>query len=156
MSNCNMRHLKQYLIFFLIVLFLLGGLYLKFREYFLPVALVKIVGQEIKVEIAQTPKAWEKGLAGRQKLAENQGMFFVFSEAERRSFWMKGMKFPLDIIWINQGKVVDIAPNVQPDNTPSPALYFSRLPINQVLEVRAGFSEKYGVKIGDEVKILTE
>lgn len=151
-----MKHFKQYLVFFLIVLFILGGLYLKAREYFLPTAVVKIAGQEIRVEVARTPKSWAKGLAGRKDLAENRGMFFVFPEAERRSFWMKGMKFSLDIIWINRGQVVDIAPDALPDNTQNPTFFYPRLPANQVLEVKAGFGEKYGLKIGDEVKLLTK
>lgn len=145
--------LKQTIVLVLIAVFVMAGLYLKLREYFLPTALIKIAGQEIKVELAQTPRAWAKGLSGRQNLDEKAGMFFVYPEPSRRGFWMKEMNFPIDIIWIEQGEVVDIAPNVPPDNSPRPALYYPRLPARAVLEVRAGFSEKYGLKIGDRVEL---
>lgn len=147
--------IKQYILFVLITIFIIGGLYLKLREYFLPEAVIKIAGQEVKVEIAKTPATWVKGLGGRKNLAENQGLLFIYPEASQRGFWMKGMNFPLDIIWINNGLAIDIAPNIQPaaPNDSNPQVYYPRLPAKAVLEVRAGFSEKWGVKIGDKVEL---
>ncbi len=147
---------KKSLIFIFIVLFVVGGAYLKWREYVLPTASVRIAGQEIVAEVAQSPKAWQKGLSGRQDLPEGRGMLFIFPESSRRGFWMKEMNFPIDIIWIDQGKVVDIAPRVPPSTEDNPPVYYPRLPANVVLEVMAGFSEKYGVKIGDTVTLLTD
>lgn len=147
---------KHYLIVFCIALFVLGGAYLKFREFFLPEAVVKIAGQEISAEVARTPKAWARGLSGRKNLGENQGLLLVFPQPSQRGFWMKEMKFSLDIIWINDGKVIDIAPNVLPANNKNIPIYYPRLPARLVLEVNAGFSEKYGLKIGDMVEMLTE
>lgn len=148
--------LKQTIVLVLIAVFVIAGLYLKFREYVLPTAVIQIAGQEIKVELAQTPRAWAKGLSGRKNLDEKAGMFFVYPEPSRRGFWMKEMNFPLDIIWINEGQVVDIAPNVPPASDSNPPLYYPRLPAQGVLEVKAGFSEKYGLKIGDRVELLTK
>ncbi|MBI5022923.1 MAG: DUF192 domain-containing protein [Candidatus Magasanikbacteria bacterium] len=148
--------IKQYLIIICVAFFIVGGIYLKWREYFLPMAIVKIAGQEIQVELAKTPKAQTNGLSGRSKLAANQGMLFLFPFAEKRSFWMKDMNFPIDIIWINNGEIVDIAPNLPPAIEANPPVYYPRLPVNAVLEVKAGFSVKNGLKIGDKVEMLTK
>src|SRR3989338_6297137 len=131
--------IKQYLIIICVALFIVGGIYLKFREYVLPRALVKIAGQEILVELAKTPKAQTKGLSGRSKLAANHGMLFLFPFVEKRAFWMKDMNFSIDIIWINNGEIVDIAPNLPPAIEANPPVYYPRLPVNAVLEVNAGF-----------------
>ncbi|MEK9183386.1 MAG: DUF192 domain-containing protein [Patescibacteria group bacterium] len=148
---------KQYLIIICVALFVFGGIYLKFREYVLPRALVKIAGQEIKVELAKTPKAQAQGLSGRKLLAADQGMLFLFSISQKRSFWMKDMNFPIDIIWIDNGEVVDIASNLPPPAVVNnPPVYYPRAPVNAVLEVNAGFSEKYGLKIGDKMEMLTK
>ena len=148
--------IKQYLTIICVALFIIGGIYLKFREYFLPTAIVKIAWQEIKVELAETPKAQTNGLSGRKKLAENLGMLFLFPLAEKRAFWMKDMNFSIDIIWINNGEIVDIAPNLPPAVEANPPVYYPRLPVNAVLEVMAGFSVKNGLKIGDKVDLLTK
>lgn len=148
--------LKQYLIIICAALFIIGGVYLKFREYFLPTAMVKIAGQEIKVELAKTPKAQAKGLSNRPKLAANQGMLFLFSTSQKRAFWMKDMNFSIDIIWLNNGEVVDIAPNLPPAVDADSPVYYPRAPVNAVLEVVAGFSQKNDLKIGDKIEMLTK
>lgn len=139
-----------------VVLFLLGGSYLKIREFFLPQAQLKLGGQVLTVELAKTPRAWQNGLSNRSQLAADHGMLFIFPESSRRSFWMKEMKFPIDIIWLQNGEIVDIAPKIPPASVEedSPVTYWPRLPANAVLEVNAGFCEKYGVKIGDKAEIL--
>lgn len=148
--------LKQYLIIICVALFIIGGAYLKFREYFLPTAMVRIAGQEIKVELAKTPKAQAKGLSGRRQLAANQGMLFIFPALQKHSFWMKDMNFSIDIIWLDNGEVVDIAPNLPPAVGVNPPVYYPRASVNAVLEVAAGFSQKNGLKIGDMMELLTK
>ena len=115
-----------------------------------------VIGSEkLLVEVADTPEAWAKGLGGREQLAENEGMIFVFPNANFYSFWMKGMKFGLDFIWIKGDKIIDITQNVLP-----PKDAFDQLPIYQpkqiidkVLEVNAGWVERHRVTIGDNVKM---
>ena len=148
--------IKQIIGIFVLVIFVLGVGYLKTREYFLPTAMIKIAGQTLKVELAQTPLAWKKGLSGRDNLKENRGMLFVFSETKRHAIWMKDMNFPIDIIWIKGGLVVDImpeAPPAAPDDN-NPPVYLPREDAGGVLEVPAGFAEKYNLKIGDKIEKL--
>lgn len=139
-----------------VVLFLLGGGYLKIREFFLPQAQLKLGGQILTVELAKTPRAWQKGLSNRRELGSNRGMLFIFTESSRHSFWMKDMNFPLDIIWLKNGEIVDIAPQLPPAQAgeAQPTVYWPRLSANAVLEVSAGFCEQNGVKIGDKVEVL--
>jgi len=139
-----------------IILFVVFLFYLKFRERILPELKIKLAGQELTVEVAKTPLTWKRGLSDRKELAANRGLLFIFSNEARQSFWMKDMRFPIDIIWFDNGIVVDIAPNVKPSFIEPLPEYMPRLPANSVLEVNAGWSEKFGLKIGDQLELLTK
>ena len=107
----------------------------------------------IHAEIASTPEARVKGLSGRLSLPADEGMLFIFPTSDRYTFWMIDMHFPLDIIWLRQGVVVDIAKEVPfpKENTPTDSLfrYAPRLPADSVLEIPAGTADRAGVHIGD-------
>jgi uncharacterized membrane protein (UPF0127 family) len=76
---------------------------------------VIIAGVRLSVEVADTPAERGRGLSGREMLPENSGMLFVFDTPGRYGFWMYGMKFPLDIIWIDESlRVVYFVENAQP------------------------------------------
>lgn len=113
---------------------------------------VIINNKEINIEIADEPREQVLGLSYRKKLAENNGMLFIFDKKEERNFWMKSMNFPIDIIWINDELIVDIDKNLPPEGENPENLYGPGSPINKVLEVNAGFTDKYNIKIGDKVE----
>lgn len=109
----------------------------------------------IKTETVDTPSKRNKGLGGRESLASDFGMLFIFDKTDRHNFWMKGMKIPLDFIWILDDKVVDITENVPPQvDQPDSALtiYSSKTDTNKMLEVNAGFISANNIKVGDTVK----
>lgn len=113
---------------------------------------------KLKVEIADTQEKRSKGLGGRESLATDQGMLFIFQKADKHSFWMKGLKFPLDFIWIKGGQVVDITINIKP---PDPnqkdkdlPIYVSKTEADKVLEVNAGIIERLNIKAGDTIKLI--
>jgi len=106
-----------------------------------------INGHTIRLELAVTEAEKEKGLGYRDSLAADWGMLFVYDHPERYGFWMKGMRFPLDFIWINGNSIVDLSPNISPPRSLAPAV-----PVDKVLEVNAGTIGKLGVKIGDLVQ----
>ncbi|OGD56527.1 hypothetical protein A2V71_02380 [Candidatus Berkelbacteria bacterium RBG_13_40_8] len=113
---------------------------------------VIINNKTIDVEVALTESQREKGLSGRTELDVNSGMLFVFPKSDIHTFWMKETKIPLDIIWIDEGKVVEIMtldPQID-DQTPS---YTPKNKANFVLEVNAGMASEDNIKVGDEVKI---
>ncbi len=114
------------------------------------------IGQaQIKVEIAATLDQWRQGLSGREQLLPGRGMLFIFPQSLEQHFWMHGMKFSLDFIWINNGKVVQLNSNIPPPQAEEqPQLIMAKQPINMVLEAPAGWIEKNNIKIGDQVFLL--
>jgi len=116
---------------------------------------VTINNHTFNLEIAKTEKEREIGLAKYTNIPQNFGMLFIFEKPGNYSFWMKNMKFPIDIIFIKNNKIIKIFTNV-----PAPKSDNEQLPIytpgqlsDTVLEISAGFSEKYKFKNGDPVKI---
>ncbi len=103
--------------------------------------------KQIDVEIADTDEKRHYGLMFREKMEENQGMLFIFDTEEPEGFYMKNTIISLDIVFINSKKqIVKIFPNTIPfseQDLPSgkPAIY--------VVEVVAGFTNKYNIKEGD-------
>lgn len=110
---------------------------------------VIIEDQTLDVYLAQTPAEREVGLSSFSGLKSDQGMLFVFDTAEKPSFWMKGMKFPIDIIWINDNQIVDITKNLPVQYDSELTRYYPNVDVDRVLEVNAGWSERNDVKIGD-------
>jgi uncharacterized membrane protein (UPF0127 family) len=106
----------------------------------------------VKVEVARTDSQKEKGLMDRQRLPQDEGMLFVFDEQKIRAFWMKNMRFPLDIIWMKADKkIVSISEDVEPCKETCPAL-ISNAPVQFVLEVNSGFAQKNKIKVGDQLE----
>lgn len=114
---------------------------------------VTINGQVIKVTLAQTKEEQEKGLGGVKSLAADQGMLFVFPTPGIQSFWMMGMLFDLDFVWIRDSRVVDLSENISSAQDSQYDIVSPREAINYVLEVPAGTIQRLGVKVGDAVNI---
>jgi uncharacterized protein len=121
---------------------------------------VKINTVSIAVEVVDSVFERRRGLSGRSSLSPSEGMLFVFEEPGYHSIWMKEMLFPIDIIWIADGYVVDIK-----ENAPPPAsgtldvelpVYTPDVPADFVLEVNAGFVQQHNIRIGDEVEITVD
>lgn len=111
----------------------------------------------LKVEIADTQARRSKGLGGRQSIASDEGMLFIFPKADKYPFWMKGLSFPLDFVWIRGDKVIEILPNILPpasgQQDASLPIYQSSEPVDKVLEVLGGTTERLNIKTGDTVNI---
>ena len=87
----------------------------------------------------------------KESLSSDEGMLFVFEKEDMHSFWMLNMKFPLEIIWISQeGRVVYIAKSLYPCDEGCESI-IPREKARYVLEVNAGFVDKYNVSIGEKV-----
>ncbi len=116
---------------------------------------VRINSVKIPVEVAADAATQQKGLSGRVSLDAQSGMLFIFDKSAIYTFWMPDMNFPIDIIWINDNKVIDISANVSNDFDPqNPDFYEPVEPAQYILEVNAGFSEKENIKIGDTVSLI--
>lgn len=117
-------------------------------------AQLELGGKIVDVEIVSSPEDTAKGLSGRKSLENDKGMLFDFGDYGARTFWMKDMNFPLDIIWISEGKVVGIEKNALPEGDAPKNLYNSPGPVNQILEVNAGWSDANEVMVGTAVSLV--
>ena len=119
---------------------------------------VQINGSKLNVEIADTKAKRSKGLSGRDSLASDSGMLFIFPGSDKHSFWMKGMLFPLDIIWIKGEIIVDILQNVKPpavgQTDTSLPIYQAKEAVDKVLEINAGTTQRLNIQVGDKVKLI--
>ncbi len=112
---------------------------------------VSLEGRAFSLEIAATREAQARGLSGRESLCDTCGMLFTFRLAAQQSFWMKDMRFPLDIIWLRDGEVVAIEHTIPADAS---AIFSPESSANQVLEVNAGAAQS--VIVGDVLIFSTE
>jgi uncharacterized protein len=114
---------------------------------------VTINGFKLTADLALTNKQIEKGLSVKDKLKENEAMLFVFGESAKRSFWMKDMKFPIDIIWLDSdGNVVHIEQNLQPCvSVLICTSYIPNIESQYVLETVAGFTQRHNVSVGTDI-----
>lgn len=118
-----------------------------------PKAEAQIGNQKVKIEVAKTPDAMEKGLSKRNSLPKDRGMLFIFKEKGKYEFWMRDMRFPLDIVYISDTTVVDVLENVPHKINDSPNLikYAPKEAANYVLEVNAGRAKELGIKEGTTI-----
>ena len=112
-----------------------------------------IKNNTFSIDIAKSQSQQEIGLAKYQKLEQNMAMYFPFDHADYFVFWMKDMHFPMDIIFIENGKIVTIYNDVKPEKDYQDFIYKPTAPSNAVLEINAGLSRKYGFRTGDNVII---
>ena len=106
--------------------------------------------QRIDIEVANNDYERAQGLMWRYSMSDNAGMLFIFDYEKPRSFWMKNTYIPLDIIFLNIDlEIVSIQKFTEPlSEFPIP----SYQPSKYVIEVNAGFCDKYGISEGDKVK----
>lgn len=110
---------------------------------------IRVGNSVLSVLIADSSRARRQGLSLRDGLLENEGMLFVFEKSEPHSFWMKNMKFPLDIIWFSEDRnVVDIAENAPAEGNDPRVIYKPKRPALYALEVVAGWARNHNVVSG--------
>jgi len=103
----------------------------------------------IIIELAETPEEQAQGLMYRRTLPDRGGMLFIDAEESMRSFWMKNTALALDIIFVDaQGEIVNIVKRTTPY---SEDFIESTGPAQYVVEVRAGFTDRYGISDDDRI-----
>jgi hypothetical protein len=112
-------------------------------------------GSSATAELAVTDSERQLGLMHRPRINADQGMLFVFEEEDVHAFWMKNMRFPIDILWLDKDRrIVHIAPRVPPclqDPCPS---YPCPLPAKYVLELKSGESEARRLRLYDRLEFV--
>ncbi len=121
----------------------------------LPRGTVRIVGLTtvtVSAEVARSLPEKVRGLSGRSPLKTGQGMLFVYDRPQVIGIWMKDMKFPLDILWFHEGRIVKIEKNAAPLKPEGPERVYTAVG-DMVLEVSAGFADRNKVREGDPVQV---
>lgn len=110
---------------------------------------VTLEGVTFAVELAVTPQERADGLSGRSGLERDEGMLFIYAGDSTPGFWMMGMLFPLDIVWIDaEGVVVGVAADLPPASGSQLPSYYPPRPIRYVLEINAGLAVELGIGVG--------
>lgn len=128
--------------------------------------LLKIIGNdgvakaEIEIEIVDDKEERSKGLGYRESLATNSGMLFIHEDSQKYTYWMKGMQFPIDIMWLKGDTIADIIPNIPPpiagQSDDTLERYASTVEVDRVLETNAGFVNQYNIQKGDKIVINSQ
>ncbi len=163
----SLRNSKKYTIFFVvfiiflslfafisaIAIFLVHNNHKQYSDEFNQTKQSIIINDiKMHVYIASTIDEVRQGLSGRKKMRDDQGMLFLFLDTDYRTFWMKDMLFDIDIIFIRDDTIIDIAKNMPAiSGTPWPATYTSKSQADKVLEVNAGLANHYNWQIGDKI-----
>jgi len=100
-------------------------------------------------EIVRDADKMQGGLGGRSSLCQSCAILFQFSTAGKYTFWMKDMRFPLDIIWVSNGRIVYLEKNVSEKFS---GIMVTPVDADWVIEINSGVSDKLGIKIGDSVR----
>jgi uncharacterized membrane protein (UPF0127 family) len=112
--------------------------------------LLKVGGHTYYVELAKTVATQEKGLGDRDTMPSDHGMLFVYKKPAQLCFWMKGMRFPLDMLWLDGNKrVVHIEQNVAPNTYPKDFCALAQY----VLELNTGQVKKSNIKVGQTAQL---
>lgn len=119
-------------------------------------AVIQLGDQTLQVQVPTSLRTQELGLGGRYTMRETEGMYWDLSTTLQPAFWMKGMRFPLDFIWLDGGKVVEVTTDVQPlsgpDQADPPVLRPAEV-VDGVIEVVGGFVNRHDVHVGDAVVV---
>lgn len=116
-----------------------------------PEGWVEIRGKRIAVEVADGREEQSKGLGERDALAWDQGMYFPYERPGFYGFWMKGMRFPIDIVFVREGRIVDLRAQVPFEPGGNGPTIQPRELADGVLEVPAGYAAAQGWRVGDRI-----
>lgn len=124
----------------IVLLLVAVAVFFVIRPYVRPHLTMRLGDTVFTAQVAQTPAERAKGLSGVTQLGKNDAMLFVFDGDGKPGMWMKDMKIPIDIIWLDaHKKVVSIVQNVSPDTYPQ--VFTPKADARYVVEVAAGTVE---------------
>jgi uncharacterized membrane protein (UPF0127 family) len=142
---------KHLLIILVLAVIFFVGIFLGIRFFSNrnPQKVLSVNGSRITAEVVASQHKLELGLGGRSELCRDCGMLFIFSKPGIYPFWMKGMEFGLDIIWIRDNKIVHIEKNIPADFR---GILVSQESADHVLEISSGSADRMNLKEGDEIR----
>jgi hypothetical protein len=120
----------------------------------LPIAAqFRVNDRVIKLEVARTVQERRIGLMNRPRIVPDRGMGFAVSPPRDVEIWMKQMRFPIDIIFLRNGRIKAIQLQALPCQTKVCPTYQAGTPVDQVIELAAGQANNLDLKVGDLLTI---
>ena len=115
------------------------------------------IGATVRLESAESDFQQSLGMMQREALPRNRGMMFPQAKAQKKSVYMFNCLAPLDLLFLNDGEIVDlsaktpICTSADPDECP---LYESSRPFDNWIELRSGSIDRLGLSIGSQVDLI--
>jgi len=128
----------------------LSGCFNRARSSALPTTKMQIGNNQFNLEIANTQDARQTGLMRRDSMPADHGMIFVFRSAQEWSFYMKNTRFPLDLLFVDEGGKIRSIHQLKPYDLSSVT---SDVPVKYAIELNQGTAAKVGAKVGDKLTI---
>jgi uncharacterized membrane protein (UPF0127 family) len=111
---------------------------------------ITIKSHRFAVEVADTDATRSRGLSGRPSIGQHQAMLFIYDQPGMRCFWMKDMRFSIDMVWLNPDKkVVNIERDISPATYPT---NFCHNNAQYIVELAAGTAAQLHLQTGDTVQ----
>jgi uncharacterized membrane protein (UPF0127 family) len=119
-----------------------------FTEFKQPITFVE-QQRIVYAAVASSENEREYGLMFQTKLAEDQGMLFIYPDQAERAMWMKNTLLALDVVFLSSdGRIVALLKDLQPCLKDPCRIYKSKVPAKFMLELPAGAIDKYAIKVG--------
>lgn len=152
----NVAKLKKWHIVFSLLFIVVAGSLFFYQRLYWPKVTAELDGEKLELLWAKNFYQQRKGLGKRDSIEPYDGMIFTFGLLARHAIVMRDMRFPIDIVWLKDGEVVDMAQAVQTEDVPEENLtrYYPRVVADMVIEFPAGRAAQLGLKIGDRVAIV--
>ncbi len=125
---------------------------------------VYLADRLFELELALTPDQRTQGLMGREFMADDEGMLFVFPDEPpypaEVSFWMKDCLMSIDVIFIDREGIVSAIHEMQPPEPGTPdedlPVYSSNGPVQFAIELRGGLTSELGLEVGNFIELRRE
>jgi len=131
-----------------VLLIIIGSAVLFMMSTFQPKVSLYFGSGAFDAKIAYTEADRQKGYGGVTNIADNEALILVFPSNDLWRIWMKDMKVPIDIVWLNEDKkVIHIVKNASPD-TGTEGTYVPKTPARYVLELAAGTVDSKAIAVG--------
>lgn len=115
-----------------------------------PEPAVTLDGVAVRVLLADTAEERSRGLQGHDALADGEGMLFVFDDVAVRTFAMKDVAFPIDVVFIADDMTVS---GIEPLDPGDARLVSSPGPSPYVIELSQGWAAEQGIAVGSTLEV---
>jgi uncharacterized membrane protein (UPF0127 family) len=113
----------------------------------------EISREKISIEIVNQITDRQKMLDWQEDMSQKNGLLFVLDKPSEETAWLEELKLPADVIWLQNGEIIDMAPNLPAIASELLQDYKTPKPATHILEIGPGFADKYGLRVGDRLEI---